>query len=562
MKSTLLKNSVSLCLCVSLFPIFASAMPAVKVLAFAWEFSGKSVRDLPAVVDSLDNTPIDGIGVYLNEPQSDGTKLSTHNVMHETWRRETLEPLVPLARELTAHRSMRESFIGTFRAPHRRIDWRDDGAWARIASNMGIAAWFAREGGFRGLSMDPEDYHRAAQFRRLPDDPPYDTLVEMARRRGREVFSGVFREFPDVTILSFWLLSLDQRSFGEGDLAADVRERGDLWPAFVDGIFDVLPPTARLFDGDEFSYWFDSDKGDYHRAANAIHRRLPALLSPENRGKYAAQVGVSFGIYLDMYTDPEGKHWWDGRRPDCRDSLHIERKLNQAAEAGDGYVWFWGEKHCWGDWGEQGPNPARGISPKRWREVLPGFEDAVLSVKDSVAYAAKREVALRAEGRWTTLNTNTGFASAAPTAETSPFTPWQHDKARKGRLWLDTAFGDGDDFSLAAEGCEDGAYSYVIGTPLQASDRLLVRASLHGEGGYALFCWRRTPDKWDWTRLAPVVLRFGEPDASGWRRAEAVVRVPESAAGAGLILGVRQLPGQTCHFDNVEIVPLAPGGDL
>ena len=538
------------------FTVAAPAAADTKILAFAWEFSGKSVRDLPVVVDSLDATPIDGIGVYLNEPQADGTKLSTHNVMHEAWWRETLEPLVPLARELTAHRSMRESFIGTFRAPHKRIDWRDDDAWARIASNMEIAAWFAREGGFRGLSMDPEDYHRAAQFRRLPDDPPYDTLVEKARERGREVFSGVFREFPDVTILSFWLLSLDQRSFGVGDLAADTRARGDLWPAFVDGIFDVLPPSARIFDGDEFSYWFDSDRGDYYRAANAIHLRLPALLSPGNRAKYAAQVGVAFGTYLDMYTDPEGRHWWDGKKPACRDSLHIERKLAQAAEAGDGYVWFWGEKNCWGDWGEEGPNPARGISPKRWREVLPGLEDAVLAVKDSAAYAAKREAELRAEGRWIPLYPNPECSPSAEGGIPKPYTPWQHDKGRKGRLWLDTAFGEGDDFSLAAEGCEDGAYSCIIDKPLQAGDRLLVRASMHGEDGYALFCWRRTTDKWDWTRLAPVVLHFAEPDAAGWCRAEAVVRVPETAAGCGLILGVHQLPGQTCHFDNVAVFAL------
>lgn len=532
---------------ITLAGLAVAAPAATKVIAFGWEFSGKSVRDLPAVADSLDRAPIDGIGVYLNEPQADGTKLSTHNIMYAEWRRETLVPLVSVARSLTAHRSMRECFIGTLRAPHRRIDWRDDDAWARIASNMAIAAWFAREGGFRGISMDPEDYHRAAQFRSRPGDPPYDELVEMARSRGREVFSGVFREFPNVTILSFWLLSLDQRSFGEGDLAADVRERGDLWPAFVDGIFDVLPPTARLIDGDEFSYWFDSDRGDYYRAANAIHRRLPALLSPGNRAKYAAQLGVAFGTYLDMYTDPEGRHWWDDRRPGCRDSLHIERKLAQAAGAGDGYVWFWGEKNCWGDWGEQGPNPARGISPERWSEALPGLEGAILAVKDPEAYAAHR------------------LSSALPgtaAMDLSSFTPWQHDKARKGRLWLDDTFGDGDDVSLAAEGCEDGAYSYIVGTPLQAGDRLLVRASMHGEGGYALFCWRRTPEKWDWTRLAPVVLRFGEPDASGWRRAEAVVRVPESAVGAGLILGVRQLPGQVCHFDNVKIVPLALGGDF
>ena len=65
-----------------------------------------------AVVDSLDKTPLDGIGVYLNEPKPDGGMVSTHNIMRESWDRKVLEPLVPIARDLTAHRSMKESFIG------------------------------------------------------------------------------------------------------------------------------------------------------------------------------------------------------------------------------------------------------------------------------------------------------------------------------------------------------------------------------------------------------------------------------------------------------------------
>lgn len=529
---------------------FAVATPAAtKVVAFGWEFSNKSVRDLAAIADSLDTHPIDGIGVYLNEPQADGTTLSTHNIMRETWRRETLAPLVPLAREITAHRSMRECFIGTFRAPSgSRIEWNDDDGWARIASNMAIAAFFAREGGFRGISMDPEDYHGTAQFRRKPADPPYEDLRAIARQRGREVFSGVFAEYPDIRILSFWLLSIGQRGFGIGDLAENARENGDLWPAFVDGILDVMPPTARLIDGCEHSYRYESSRGDFFRAGDAIRRRLPALLAPENRAKYAAQVGISFGIYLDMFANPEGSSWFAGPVDGSR-IRHFERNLNQAAEAADGYVWLWGEKHCWGDWGSDGPNPGRGISPRQWTQALPGLGEAILAVKDPTAYAAKREAVLRAEGRWASL---IGTSEDGRTVF-GQFEPWQHTKARQGRLWLDDTCGEADSSCLAAEDCENGAFSVNVARPLLAGDRLLVRASMRGDGGSAQFCWKRDGGAWDWDVLPPVRLCFGEPDAEGWRHGEAIVRVPEGAAGAGLILSVRQNPGEICRFDNVEI---------
>jgi hypothetical protein len=53
-----------------------------------------------------------------------------------------------------------------------------------------------------------------------------------------------------------------------------------------------------------------------------------------------------------------------------------------------------------------------------------------------------------------------------------------------------------------------------------------------------------------------VHIRLGAADSSGWRRAKKVVRVPEGAEGAGLILSMRQKPGMKCNFDNVSIVRL------
>ena len=102
------------------FSSFDAEARAKKFVGFAWEFSRMSVTNLVDYVDELDKTPLDGIGVYLNECSADGKRTSTHNIMHEAWRRDALEPLVPVAQELTRHKSMRESFIGTFRAPFRK----------------------------------------------------------------------------------------------------------------------------------------------------------------------------------------------------------------------------------------------------------------------------------------------------------------------------------------------------------------------------------------------------------------------------------------------------------
>jgi hypothetical protein len=50
-----------------------------------------------------------------------------------------------------------------------------------------------------------------------------------------------------------------------------------------------------------------------------------------------------------------------------------------------------------------------------------------------------------------------------------------------------------------------------------------------------------------------VQVVFSNPDAEGWQKGSAVVRVPEGANGAGLILSVRQHENEKCNFDNVAI---------
>ena len=76
-----------------------------------------------------------------------------------------------------------------------RVDWADDKAWANYAENMATVAWLAKQGGLKGLMLDPEEY--GAQGGSLPQyihtyrDPPFEECAKLARQRGREVFSRV-----------------------------------------------------------------------------------------------------------------------------------------------------------------------------------------------------------------------------------------------------------------------------------------------------------------------------------------------------------------------------------
>ena len=53
------------CLIVAAFAALTSAAERPKYIAFAWEFSGNTPQSLLRIVDKFDQTPLDGIGLWL-----------------------------------------------------------------------------------------------------------------------------------------------------------------------------------------------------------------------------------------------------------------------------------------------------------------------------------------------------------------------------------------------------------------------------------------------------------------------------------------------------------------
>ncbi|MBQ2628080.1 MAG: hypothetical protein IJG13_00235, partial [Kiritimatiellae bacterium] len=129
----------------------ATAAERPKFVAFAWEFSGNTPQSLLRIVDKFDQTPLDGIGLWLKASTVVNgvvTNFNHRRFMHEpAWPREAFTNQIPHFRELTKHRSMRHSFVKSLSCPRTRIPWTADAEWARIAGSMRTVAWVAREGG-------------------------------------------------------------------------------------------------------------------------------------------------------------------------------------------------------------------------------------------------------------------------------------------------------------------------------------------------------------------------------------------------------------------------------
>lgn len=455
-----------------------------KFIGHGWDTLRASPEQALAHADEFARTGLDGITVCLYGKNKAGKSFGMSTIMTDPpWEYATLEKRTGALRRFKDHPGLKESFLMFWLAPQKRLAWDDDAAWARFAGNLDVLARLGAETGMKGYFIDGEDYPKTRQFfhDREKDGMDYDEACRTARKRGAEVFGRLFARHPDATVLSFWFLSLNQVYVPLRDPVSHMRKSGDLWPAFVNGILDVMPDSATLVDGDEHAYNYDSSRKDFYvKSLNQRHTAL-GLVAPENRAKYSARLSVGFGLYLDMY----GK---------TADLGKFTRNLTQAAEVSTEYVWVYGEKNNWVGWNKTGTNT--------WEQVMPGLSDVLFSIKDPETYMKRRMAELVKAGR--AVNLIEGRKDA--------FFTWKADSAK-------TVFkSDGGVWTVS-----EGSGSVLAGTPVKEAEMYAASVAVRGNAK-ANVHWRRK-GAFDWNK-PEIPLFFGEPDKDGWRRASAAAIVP------------------------------------
>ena len=382
-----------------------------KIIACSWDFGTFTVADVLSNKAAIAALPVDGVMLSAVGPiLPDGKPLNPKKGFSGTneWPKGILAPLVPQFREATAIRSLRHSFtlFRLSRNKKNRLDFRDDAGWARAFANVRQLAVLARDGGLKGLVMDPEDYNNGEQFVRQENEPPYEEMVQLARRRGREFSQTVLSAYPDMILFTFWAFSQGRRYMAQLNPREEMRVSGELYIPFLDGVLDAIPPGVRIVDGDETSYNYSAYGGELMTYAEKIcqNRSCIALVSPENREKFRAQVLFANALYLDRYTNKKGKRYYSGPLNGSR-LLKFDENLNAALRAADEYTWLWCEKFAWIDWKIHGkPTQKIGFDKHRtWDDELPGIYDAIWSARSPNDFFDRRFPEIRNVGACTNL---------------------------------------------------------------------------------------------------------------------------------------------------------------
>ena len=482
-----------------------------KFIGHGWDTLQSSPEEALAHAEEFDRTGLDGITVCLGGKTDGGTSYSFATIMTDApWDFAALRPRLETLRRFKEHPGLRESFLMFWLAPRKRIAWDDDRTWGNFATNLGVLAKLGAAAGMKGYFVDGEDYPKTKQFTydAAKDGGTFAAACKLARRRGAEVFGVLFREHPDATLLSFWFLSLGQVGYAPlRDPVARMKQTGDLWPAFVNGILDVMPPTAVFVDGDEHAYNYDSTKKDFYtKSLNQRHTAL-GLVARKNRAKYASQLSVGFGLYLDLYKNPG-------------DLARLERNLVQAAEVSTEYVWIYGEQHNWVGWNKLGD--------RTWEQAIPGLSEALVSIKDPQGFMKTKLARLQSEGN--AVNLIRDSLDGVSFWHEEGTRPEIVSNAVSWQVSMSAAS------ILAGHSVLEGElYAASVSCRGYASD---FKATVH---------WRRT-GSFDWNK-PEVPIFFGAADKSGWRSGRAAARVP---------VDVDELVIQCdCHADKDKSVEVA-----
>lgn len=538
-----------------------------KLIEVGWDMPDS--QHLPGILDEVEKQPFDGLVVQAIGRKDDGSAIPLGwAFLNQKWSRQWFQSSVDQLKGCKFRR-FTDNFL-IFNANPGDVDWFDDAGWKNIVEHWRIAAWVARQSGFKGICFDPEPYASPhAQFTYSAqaghDKHSFAEYYEQARRRGREIMQAVVEEYPDITIHSFFLCSVVSQTTGHTDPRRALSTQGyGLLPAMLDGWLDAAPPTVTLVDGCESSYLYNS-RTAFLEMGNLIRGDCQNLISPANRGKYRAQVQTGFGIYLDVYANPKGSSMWyiDGQGMPRVERLRMN--VRDALSVADEYVWIYGEQFRW--W----PTLSGRTQPKSWSEALPGCAQSLRFARDPIDFARTELARLRAAGKLVNLARNGNFQSDEATmldgqkaayhegATPAGWHAWQTDNSKGTFTWDRQSGAPGGPpgagrIAGVTDGCLIQDYHAKPGEYYAIS--ALQRVAGKGQGAIRVR-WQTADGKW--IHETEDVLIYPSPTAkpaSGeWVRLFGVARVPDGVGRMVVLLGAsgQSAASDVIWYDDVEV---------
>ena len=223
------------------------------------------------------------------------------------------------------------------------LTWFNDARWATIENNWRVLLTIARQGGCRGLLLDPEHYDYPCELFSYTDhraqrvDKTFAEYIAMARQRGQQLGNAAREIFPNITIALLYGYTLPAAEIAEGGSLESSRYA--LLPAFLDGLMSGAAAESTFVDLYEGGYR-NTEPEQFLEGYDAIKNQARSIAADPLL--YDAKMTVGFGLYLD--NSPKGKRW-KKKRPQRNyfSPEKFEIALRAALASSERYVWIYSE---------------------------------------------------------------------------------------------------------------------------------------------------------------------------------------------------------------------------
>ena len=318
-----------------------------------------SEADLPAKVKLWQDTGLDGLVFSL---ASHDSSKAEKNMTGQWWSlvRHDYEEFVP---EIKAFQSVKDwgrltdNFLRSSMAvwgAHKEYtcqDWFSDADWDILLSNVRLQARVARECGFKGITLDTEQYvgHHAQGTWHIPfsyplyaesgyttageEQPrPFDEVAAKVRQRGTQYARGICSAFPGIRLML--VCDQDMRQWRAGPLE---KNHSGLLPSFVDGLLVGLDQEATIIWASKLTYSMTRYR-DIIRVRQSCYEAIDQVCKAPDELK--EKMGFAAGIWAET-----GRRWSDTDvSVNARDPETHKLALRNAFKASGEYAWLYGEE--------------------------------------------------------------------------------------------------------------------------------------------------------------------------------------------------------------------------
>jgi hypothetical protein len=234
-------------------------------------------------------------------------------------------------------------------------DWFDDTSWAAAEQNLFQLARVAREGGLRGLMIDPEVYEFDLwAYASQPQKAKYSfaQFEAQMRKRGAQTMRAFERAYPGITLLHLYFFSAfeapQNATYETAHASLEMDGSLGLHAAFLEGMLEAATDKAVFIDGYEPSYYHLNPQA-FDAGRKTALETAQVFVRPDLREKFKRQVRFGNAVYVDgvMNLHDSARFFGYYLENDADRRNLIAHNVYHGLRSADEFVWVYSENTNW-----------------------------------------------------------------------------------------------------------------------------------------------------------------------------------------------------------------------